>query len=198
MDGSMNGKTYLEDDIQVISGYQTDKYSFSVPNLNPPIQKLLRSNDRLLFKYADRDFYMNDRVIHLKKNDYSMQRYVETDKDVFTPVATFGMVNGEVGKLVGVVRSDMVRIYGFSADNCKSGVGVYEYVNEDDLNDMLSKRTAKEDDLRDDIRFKNSSNYFVKVEVYDSELKKDVVVLYRGSYYMDGNIMCLELSLIHI
>jgi hypothetical protein len=192
MNGSMNGKTYLEDDIQVISGYQTDKYSFSVPNLNPPIQKLLRSNDRLLFKYADRDFYMNDRVIHLKKNDYSMQRYVETDKDVFTPVATFGMVNGEVGKLVGVVRSDMVRIYGFSADNCKSGVGVYEYVNEDDLNDMLSKRTAKEDDLRDDIRFKNSSNYFVKVEVYDSELKKDVVVLYRGSYYMDGNIMCLE------
>ena len=192
MDGSMNGKTYLEDDIQVISGYQTDKYSFSVPNLNPPIQKLLRSNDRLLFKYADRDFYMNDRVIHLKKNDYSMQRYVETDKDVFTPVATFGMVNGEVGKLVGVVRSDMVRIYGFSADNCKSGVGVYEYVNEDDLNDMLSKRNAKEDDLRDDIRFKNSSNYFVKVEVYDSELKKDVVVLYRGSYYMDGNIMCLE------
>lgn len=192
MDGSMNGKTYLEDDIQVISGYQTDKYSFSVPNLNPPIQKLLRSNDRLLFKYADRDFYMNDRVIHLKKNDYSMQRYVETDKDVFTPVATFGMVNGEVGKLVGVVRSDMVRIYGFSADNCKSRVGVYEYVNEDDLNDMLSKRTAKEDDLRDDIRFKNSSNYFVKVEVYDSELKKDVVVLYRGSYYMDGNIMCLE------
>lgn len=192
MDGSMNGKTYLEDDIQVISGYQTDKYSFSVPNLNPPIQKLLRSNDRLLFKYADRDFYMNDRVIHLKKNDYSMQRYVETDKDVFTPVATFGMVNGEVGKLVGIVRSDMVRIYGFSADNCKSGVGVYEYVNEDDLNDMLSKRNAKEDDLRDDIRFKNSSNYFVKVEVYDSELKKDVVVLYRGSYYMDGNIMCLE------
>lgn len=192
MDGSMNGKTYLEDDIQVISGYQTDKYSFSVPNLNPPIQKLLRSNDRLLFKYADRDFYMNDRVIHLKKNDYSMQRYVETDKDVFTPVATFGMVNGEVGKLVGVVRSDMVRIYGFSADNCKSGVGVYEYVNEDDLNDMISKRNAKEDDLRDDIRFKNSSNYFVKVEVYDSELKKDVVVLYRGSYYMDGSIMCLE------
>lgn len=192
MNGSMNGKTYLEDDIQVISGYQTDKYSFSVPNLNPPIQKLLRSNDRLLFKYADRDFYMNDRVIHLKKNDYSMQRYVETDKDVFTPVATFGMVNGEVGKLVGVVRSDMVRIYGFSADNCKSGVGVYEYVNEDDLNDMLSKRNAKEYDLRDDIRFKNSSNYFVKVEVYDSELKKDVIVLYRGSYYMDGNIMCLE------
>lgn len=192
MDGSMNGKTYLEDDIQVISGYQTDKYSFSVPNLNPPIQKLLRSNDRLLFKYADRDFYMNDRVIHLKKNDYSMQRYVETDKDVFTPVATFGMVNGEVGKLVGVVRSDMVRIYGFSADNCKSGVGVYEYVNEDDLNDMISKRNAKEDDLRDDIRFKNSSNYFVKVEVYDSELKKDVIVLYRGSYYMDGNVMCLE------
>lgn len=192
MDGSMNGKTYLEDDIQVISGYQTDKYSFSVPNLNPPIQKLLRSNDRLLFKYSDRDFYMNDRVIHLKKNDYSMQRYVETDKDVFTPVATFGMVNGEVGKLVGVVRSDMARIYGFSADNCKSGVGVYEYVNEDDLNDMISKRNAKEDDLRDDIRFKNSSNYFVKVEVYDSELKKDVIVLYRGSYYMDGNIMCLE------
>ena len=192
MDGSMNGKTYLEDDIQVISGYQTDKYSFSVPNLNPPIQKLLRSNDRLLFKYADKDFYMNDRVIHLKKNDYSMQRYVETDKDVFTPVATFGMVNGEVGKLVGVVRSDMVRIYGFSADNCRSGVGVYEYVNEDDLNDMLSKRNAKEDDLRDDIRFKNSSNYFVKVEVYDSELKKDVIVLYRGSYYMDGNIMCLD------
>lgn len=192
MDGSMNGKTYLEDDIQVISGYQTDKYSFSVPNLNLPIQKLLRSNDRLLFKYADRDFYMNDRVIHLKKNDYSMQRYVETDKDVFTPVATFGMVNGEVGKLVGVVRSDMVRVCGFSADNCKSGVGVYEYVNEDDLNDMISKRNAKEDDLRDDIRFKNSSNYFVKVEVYDSELKKDVIVLYRGSYYMDGNIMCLE------
>lgn len=181
MDGSMNGTKYTEDDIQVITGYQKDTIPFSVPKLNPPIQRLLRGNDKLLFRHASREFYMNDRVIHLRRNDYSMNRYFEEDGDTFVCAPTFGMVNGEMGKLVGIVRSDMVHIMDFYPDLCKPGVDHYENVSEEELKELIEKRAAKEDDLRDDIKIRSNRMYFVKVRVYDVDLRKEVVVLYRAS-----------------
>ena len=104
------GKRYEEDDIQVITEYQTPKKLWSAPILNVPIQDYLRSNDKLLFYNVERKFYQNDRVIHLKRNSYEMRRYIKQGFDTFIEVPTFGAVNGEVGKLVTAQRSDMVNI----------------------------------------------------------------------------------------
>lgn len=181
MDGTMGGKKYSEDDIQVITGYQKDDITFSVPHLNPPIQRLLRSNDRLLFRHTTREFYNNDRVIHLRINDYSMNRYIEEPGDTYVCMPTFGMVNGEMGKLIGVVRSDMVHVLGFNASTCKPGEGYYENLDKEQLQELIEKRQAKEEDLRDDTKIKNNRMYFVKVKVYDVDLRKEVVVLYRAT-----------------
>lgn len=181
MDGTMGGKPYEEDDIQVISGYQKEDVLFSAPQLNVVLQALLRSKDTLLFKHTNRSFYKNDRVIHLKVNDYNMTRYIEESENTFVEVPTFGMVNGEMGKLIGVARSDMVHFVSFNPDNCKANEGYYENVSEDRLKDLLERRAAREEDLRDDSKIKNNRMYFVKVKVYDVDLCKDVVVLYRAS-----------------
>lgn len=192
MSGSATGKIYKEDDIQVITGYQKESILFSVPQLNPPIQKLLRKNDKLLFRHTNREFYENDRVIHLKLNSYSMQRYVEESPNSFVPVITFGIVNGEVGKLEGVIRSDMCNIYDFSYGRCIAGKGYYENVSEDELTELIKKREEREDSLREDTKVKSNRQYFVKVKVYDVELQRDVFVLYQATSYMQEGMLVLE------
>ena len=181
MNGSMNGTKYEEDDIQVITGYQKEDIVFSVPRLNPSIQRLLRSNDRLLFRHTSREFYNHDRVIHVRLNDYSMPRYVEESGDTFVEVATFGMVNGELGKLVGVVRSDMVNFVKFSKEHCTPKEGYYENVSKGDLEELIKKREARDDTLRDDSKVRNNRMYFIKVRVYDVDLRREVTVLYRAT-----------------
>lgn len=192
MDGSMNGKKYSEDDIQVITGYQKEDIVFSAPQLNTPIQKLLRKNDKLLFMHTNREFYNNDRVIHVKLNSYSMQRYIEESPNSFVPVVTFGIVNGEVGKLEGIVRSDMCTVYDFSYGRCVAGIGHYDKVSEEELDELIKKREEREDGLRDDTKFKNNRFYFVKVKVYDVELQKDVYVLYQASSIVRDGVTVLE------
>ena len=192
MDGSMNGNVYEEDDIQVITGYQKEDIMFSAPNLNVVIQKMLRKGDKMLFRHTKREFYENDRVIHTKLNMYSMNRYVEVENGTFQCVATFGIVNGEVGKLVGVVRSDMVHIYGFDTDSCVAGEGIYENVSEEELKELITKRLKREDDFRDDSRIRSNRQYFIVVQVYDVELRKDVYVLYNASSHLEGGILVLE------
>lgn len=192
MNGKMNGNIYEEDDIQVITGYQKEDIIFSAPNLNVVIQKMLRKNDKLLFRHTNREFYENDRVIHTKLNMYSMNRYVEVEKGSFQCVATFGVVNGEVGKLVGVVRSDMVHIYDFSPDTCEAGEDIYENVSEEELKELIAKRQKREDDFRDDSRIRSNRQYFIIVQVYDVELKKDVYILYNANSHMEGGLLVLE------
>lgn len=192
MNGDMNGIKYIEDDIQVITGYQKDDIIFSAPRLNVVIQKLLRSKDKLLFMHGNREFYLNDRVIHVKLNSYSMNRYVPEGSNTFRSVATFGIVNGEIGKLVSIVRSDMVNIVDFKEDSCIAGKDVYSNVSEEELKELISKRKESELDLRDDSSVKNNRQYFVIVKVYDVELQKDVVVLYTATSRMKDGILILE------
>lgn len=192
MNGTMNGKFYEEDDIQVITGYQKDDILFSAPNLNVVIQKMLRKNDKLLFRHVKREFFENDRVIHTKLNMYSMNRYVQIENGSFQKVVTFGVVNGEVGKLVGVVRSDMVHLYDFDASNCEAGSDIYENVTEEELKELITKRQKREDDFRDDSRIRSSRQYFIIVQVYDVELKKDVFILYNAVSHLEGGVLVLE------
>lgn len=187
MNGVYGNKKYEEDDIQVITQYQDPKKSWSAPVLNPPLQKFLRQNDRLLFQNNDRDFYQNDRVIHVKRNSYEMKRY-EMTGNVFKEVMTFGAVNGEVGKLVGIVRSDRVSIYPFDSNTYKP--------KDDEEAKLLERYREREDDLRDDSSFYGEEFYFVVVKYYDTDLHRDVYVLYRAhsKTVVNGydNIMYLE------
>lgn len=203
MDGSMTGKKYSEDDIQVITGYQKEDVVFSAPQLNKPLQKLLRRNDKALFTHTNREFYENDRVIHTKLNSYAMNRYVEVEPGIYNGIVTFGIVNGEMGKLMGVYRSDMVNIIPFEKRDCHAGVDIYENVSEEQMEELLKKREDRNGDFRDDTRVKNNRQYFVKVMVYDVELGRDVYVLYTVSGHPDGfgglvvegsDAGCLELA----
>lgn len=168
MDGTLTGEKYNEDDIQVITGYQKEDIIFSAPVLNKPLQYMLRGEDTVLFNYNGRDFYENDRVIHIKRNSYEMCRYERTDKYSFKELVTFGVVNGEQGKLVGLVRSDMVNITPFSSAGYKGDP------------ELLEKRERKEDVIRDESKFQSEYLYYAVVKVYDVDLKTDVYVLYRA------------------
>lgn len=184
MEGSMNGIKYNEEDIQVITGYAKADIIFSAPQLNIPLQQLLRKNDKLLFRYGDRDFYNNERVIHVKTNAYGMQRYVEIEKDVYKGVVTFGMVNGEMATLVGIVRSDVATIDPYKDGDIESDF--YRNLDRNALEELVKSRDERED-MRDDSLIKDIDTYFVKVKTYDVDLGVDVYTFYIArAHWQDG------------
>lgn len=187
MQGSVNGKAYTEDDIQVITGYATPTKTFSTAVVNPILQQYLRRNDRLLFKHGDRDFYKNDRVIHVNANSYSMQRYVQVDENTYKGVVTFGVMNGEVGTLVDILRSDMVNLIPYKEADLKEPL----YEDVDDLQRLVEAREARED-LRDESLYKDSNYYFVKVKFYDVDLGRDVYAMYVARAYMQEEFFALS------
>lgn len=198
IDGSLNGTKYNEDDIQVITGYRKKEKLSSTVRLNNPLQSLLRSNDKLLYYKTTRvngsenePFYNNDRVIYVNRNSYDICRYVY-DNGSYNQVITFGCVNGEMGKLIGVISSKAINILPVNLDDIKAGEGYYSEVSEEEF-DMLKERYEdKKADLRKDDSFNSDDYYFVVVKVYDSDLKRDVVVLLRGrGKYLDSDL-CLS------
>ena len=186
---------YSEDDIQVVTGYQTDKYPWATVNLNPLLQGILRKEEEFMFNYGDFRFMLNDRVIHVKRNAYDMPRFRVKQGGLLEEVVTFGMVNGELGKLVGYIKSEECHIvkYQFPSD---------EELKEMDSNmkELVAKRENAE--LRDESIVKDESTYFVVVQVYDVDLKEDVVVLYRahnksddyGRTFTGGDLRYLDLA----
>lgn len=178
MSGKIGGKKWNEDDIQVITGYQKEDIIFSSPNINPVIQNLLRAKDKLLFRHVSRLFYNNERVIHTKSNDYSMVRYIEVSPNIFEPICTFGVVNGEMGKLIGIVRSDMVRFHpigDFSQNN-----PLLKDKSDEEIQELQEKYESRMDSLRNDEEYCSDKHYFVKMKVWDVDLQKDVILLYRA------------------
>lgn len=198
IDGSLNGTKYSEDDIQVISGYQRKERLSSTSRLNKPLQELLRKGDKVLYYKEVRvageenePYYMNDRVIYVNKNSYDICRYIY-DNGVFNQVATFGCVNGEMGKLVGIVRTSDAKIKEFDRRTAKAGEGYYSDVSEEELKSILERYDSKEDSLRSDGSLANDDYYFVIVKVYDTDLRRDVLVLLRGrGRYVDMDF-CLS------
>lgn len=181
MSGKYGGVKYEEDDIQVITGYQKEGITFSTSALNTPLHSLLRKNDRVLYKYLDRDFCMGERVIHLRRNAYEMPRYTTTDKVTFTEEVAFGVVNGEMGKIIGVVRSDMCTFLPMKDKEEMSDIEL----------EILDRRSERE--VLDNSIFKSDKIYFVVVEIYDVDLKKNVVALYRANLVDDSTgILCFE------
>lgn len=164
-----------EDDIQVITGYQKEDCSFSAPSLNKPLHTALRKADKVLYEYGGNDFCKNERVIHVKRNAYEMPRYIKRGGLTYEEVVTFGAVNGEVGKITGMYRSDAVTIVPFDADAYAE-----EHDGDEPLIQLLELRAEKEENLIDNMLFQNSKMFFVEVTYYDVNLKQDIVMLYHA------------------
>lgn len=182
---------FTEDDIQVITGYQSDKFSSSTRVLNPPVQEFLRAKDKLLFKRpvknpeeAGKLFYANERVIYVNRNNYDMCRYVYVGNQggsaTFVKVPTFGIVNGEMGKLVGVISADTTRFVDSSMEDFQDGGSLGCKLTEDDYKELIKAYEEREDTIRDDSKWSGEEAYFAVVQVYDSAIGHDVVVLLRG------------------
>ena len=169
---------FNEDDIQVVTGYQTDKYPWSTVQLNPLLQNLLRKPDELLYMYNEQRFMKNDRVIHIKRNAYDMPRYRMSGGAIFEEVVTFGIVNGELGKIVGYIKSTDCTIFNWE---------VPEYTEDEwkrldaDTKALIEKRKNTSVEIRDESIYKDDNLYFVVVKVYDVDLKEDVYVLYHAN-----------------
>lgn len=192
MDGKVDGVSYPEKDLQVISGYSDERKSFSSTTLNRPLQEYLRRNDKFLFKHGDKGFYKNDRVIHVNKNNYGTQRFVEVEKGVYQEVATVGLINGEMGTLLNIYDSQAVTFLDFNEDEAVAGEGVYSEVTEDELDAILETREAYEDKIikmRDQI---GEDIWVVTVKVYDVDLRKDVLVFYWGRKSYQDNVFVLS------
>ena len=86
-------------------------------------------------------------------------------------------MNGELGKIIGIVPAEICRIEEFSEKSLKEDP-LYQDIDEEELQNMLDVREKRKDKIRDDTSFFNSSYYFVKVQVYDTDLKADVIILY--------------------
>ena len=196
IDGSLNGTKYSEDDIQVITGYQAKTKASSTSRLNTPLQEVLRSSDKVLYYKSTREngavldrFYQNDRVIYINRNSYDMCRYVY-DKGVFHKVLTTGCVNGEMGKLIGVFKSASVTID--DVIHAKAGEGIYADVTEEELKELQIRYDSRADEMRSDKSFQSDEGYFIIVKVYDTDLKRDVLVLLRGRGKRIGGDLCLS------
>lgn len=198
--GTLNGTKYTEDDIQVITGYQKEDCLFSAPVLNLPLHTTLRSNDRVLYTYNGKEFCLNERVMHMKRNSYEMPRYRKTGNGIYEGIITFGSVNGEMGKITGFVRSDMIQTTPFDYGGFSSGLSKDDpkYQEKSDLLDAYLERLET---IVDNSIFNDEDTYFVEVCVYDVSLREDVYLLYRanrkespltGVYFEGGDLENLE------
>lgn len=182
---------YPEDDIQVICGFTSEKHLACTPILNKSLSSWLRQNDRVLFTHLDREFHMNERVIHLNANLYGMPRYIEVAPNVFQEIATIGVVNGEVGKVVGIVRTDMARINKFKDKDLDTDP-LYASLDDETKKNILDRRETYKSSIRDDsLAFALKGFYFVKVLVHDAELDTDVILLYKGKVKLQDTSLVL-------
>lgn len=197
MNGSMNGTKYSEDDIQVISGYQKESKASSIARLNPALQRLLRQNSKLLFVREKRngdakEYYHGDRVIYINSNSYDICRYVPAGNNTFRAVVTMGIVNGDVGKLVGVLKAENLKFLECSKSDYEEGSNLRGDLTDGEIEEMFLRREERKDTLRKDEVFRGKDLYFVVIQTYDTDLKRDVLVLLRARGKDVGGTLALS------
>lgn len=165
-------ETYSSEEVQVVTPYQTDKKLWSTTRLNPLLQDVFPVGKNL-FEYRNTTFRKGERVIHTNSNKYFRRRYVVDFQDEnwvdLREVETHGVVNGEMGKIIGVIPSDSV---GF---------------------EMLDTRDEDlEKKLRNDSKARRGT-LFILFEVYDVDLDAPVVLLYHVKQNHQGTLDYPEL-----
>lgn len=159
---SLKKEGYTEDDIQVIS--PLNKHEWGTKELNKKLQQVFNTEgDKKRFVEIEEygglitRFRVGDRVIHTKKNDYSMPRFEKSGKCMFTLMeSSKGIMNGDVGKIEGIYKRSEIEIDG----------------DEDFVDSFL----GEEDDDRLFIAVKytdfdtNSGHMFDFIVLYDAEI----------------------------
>lgn len=199
MSGGLTGVKYSEDDIQVISGYQAKEKVSSTNRLNAPLQEDLRKYDKVLYYRESRNpeeenkpFYKGDRVIYVNRNSYDICRYVLKPDGVFYQTITFGCVNGEMGKLVGVIPTKDIKIHSVNSNRVSLDDDIYSEVSNSEFSEMLERFKEKEESMRNDSVIRGDNLYFVVIKVYDTDLRKDVYVLLRATGRFVDSDFCLS------
>lgn len=199
MSGELTGVKYSEDDIQVISGYQAKEKVSSTNRLNTPLQEDLRKYDKVLYYRESRNpeeenkpFYKGDRVIYVNRNSYDICRYVLKPDGDFYQTISFGCVNGEVGKLVGVVPTKDIKIHSVNSNRVSIDDDIYSEVSNSEFSEMSERFKEKEESMRNDSVIRGDNLYFVVIKVYDTDLRKDVYVLLRATGRFVDSDFCLS------
>lgn len=157
-----------EDDIQVVSPLAKESYSWGSHRLNKLLEPLfnMSKSDYTTFVYKLTNnmdgsaFSVNDRVIHVDKNMYSMQWYSTYKDGCFQKIYGCGICNGEVGKIVDFVRADDCDFYD-EVESCPDDFSYYA-------------------SLRDDSTWTGNDKWFVVVEYYDYISDRNFYILYRA------------------
>ena len=118
------------DDIQVIT--PVNKYEWGTRNLNPILQDVFNPRQSNIkpairyskgYEYIDNErvdnvieYRINDRVIHLENMAHA-DRYLMIGKNTFEKISTtFGVMNGDVGKVVDFIKGSDLKFITSSGD----------------------------------------------------------------------------------
>lgn len=174
VDGVKNNLNFYEpDEIQVICPYTTNEKPHSASNLNVPLQEVFLPNAPVAFtvgmnEYA-RSFKLGARVINNRqmntKVKYRVPSFFSDLSNLQAPPAFFelqqvpslGVVNGELGHVVGVFPAQSVKL---SLDN--------------EFNSEVESHGK-------DISYDESEKFYVAVRFYDPLQRDHVIVLYSAS-----------------
>ena len=149
------------DDIQVVSPFDKDTYSWGANKLNKMLQPLFNPNrgyDETFIFNTYNKFQVGDRVIHKSKNNYNMQWYSTYEDGSFQKIYGAGICNGDVGKIVAV----------YPSESCEFLDEIEEMPDSDEF--------EYPENLRDDSTW---GDYFVVVEYYDYMSERKFYILYR-------------------
>lgn len=166
------------DDIQVISPITKATYSWGTYKLNQRLQPLFNQQTCAedVIYLGKNKFIKGDRVIHTKTNSYGMQWYSSYKDNTYQKIYGNSVVNGDVGKLMGV----------FSAD-----IATFMTEEEDKPVDFKYPDT-----IRDDSSYNGKNKYFIVVEYYDIAEDRPFYALYRCVKQDDGSFKGTDTSLL--
>lgn len=164
------------DDIQVVSPYATERYSWGTTKLNIELQNLFNPRKGITNYFLYRrsagtpatEFRINDRVIHTN-NNYTFQHYRSWKGGNLEKAWGSGVMNGDVGHVVGVLPSSSVNIT-------------------DCTQPQPEDYTEPKHEIRDDSALISPDLYFIVVEYYDSVTGEDYYVLYHAIYHRDLSV----------
>lgn len=183
-------KHFDADDIQVISPVTSAKYNWSTTALNKKLQDLF--NPRQLGKYfffkgvgdSLTEYRLGDRVIHTS-NSYAMQRYTTWKNGVLQKSWDLGVINGDVGKIVGVMPASVCKILEPDTPEPENRSKLQPVDDSEWIDDDVSK-------------------YFIVVEYFNYALGEPFYILYQskqnlggtteGQVYSSSLFQCVQLA----
>ena len=155
------------DDIQIVSPLSKPTYPWGTYQMNNALHDIFnpnrKSDEGFIYRTSESmkgiEYRVGDRVIH-NVNMYNLQWYSDVDQGIITKAWGNGIMNGEVGKIVGILPTECC-----------------EFCNQIDAKpeEYIEPQT-----IRNDAKFVGDSKYFVVVEYFDSDSGNKFYILYQA------------------